>query len=353
MTATPAAVTVPVATPEPISTPTLAGFRLHPRAVAVSVALLAVVVVGAVATFTVDGSGIPLVDLLAALGGDGTRRQQNIVDVRLPRLLVALGAGAALSVSGSIFQSVSRNPLGSPDVIGLSSGSAAGAAAVLWASPQTPAWIGATFGALLATALVRLGAGRGFLAVHRMILTGIGVAAIGTAVVQYAVTRMGAQQSQNLVAWVNGSLSARNSSHATIVWIGVVVLIPLALGLTRQLTIAEMGDETAWGLGVSVRRTRSLGIVVAVALAAVATAVAGPIAFVALTAPQIARRLARTTGPTVVVSTLTGAALLVWADIAAQHLPFPRPLPVGILTAALGGIYLVVLLTLELRKGSM
>lgn len=329
--------------------------RVRRGALVIAGLLIVAIVLVAALTLTLGELGIAPGDLVPTIFGAGTGRDEIVFGAfRGPRLAVAVLVGAAYGVSGTLFQTVTRNPLGSPDVIGLTSGAAAGAAAfgLLWTG-ILPMPVGALLGACAAMALVWLGTGRGFSSPARMLLIGIGVSAVSLAFVQYVIARAGLEQATLLAAYLSGSLSSRSWSDAAIICVSVVVLLPLALLLTRRLQLMEMGDEQADALGARSAVTRGLAILLAILLATAAVSVAGPIAFIALTAPQIARRLARTAGPHIVLSALMGAFLLALADLVTQQSPFVVQLPVGIVTAAIGGIYLGYLLVAEWKKGTV
>lgn len=325
------------------------------RAGAVGAAFLVLAAVLAVATLTLGELGIPLAELPGVLAGEGSRAQEwTLFTSRLPRLGVAVLAGAAFGVSGAIFQSVTRNPLGSPDVIGLGAGAAAGAAAAALVWPGlVPTPVGALVGAFVAIAAVYLGTGRGFGAPHRMVVVGIATGAMALAFVQLALVRASRESAQEVAVWITGSLAARATEHVQVIALAVVVLLPLALVLTRPLQLAEMGDDLATGVGASVRFSRPAAVVVAVLLTGAAVSVSGPIAFVALTAPQIARRLTRSSGPGILAAACCGAFLLVLADLVAQYALPGTLLPVGVVTAGVGGIYLAFLLVREWKQVSV
>lgn len=329
--------------------------RVRPAPLVVAAALVVVILAVAWLTLTLGALGIAPGDLLPSILGIGTARDALVFSAfRGPRLAVAIAVGAAYGISGTLFQTVTRNPLGSPDVIGLTSGAAAGAAAFGLLVPGIlPTPVGALLGALAAMALVWLGTGRGFSSPARMLLVGIGVSAMALAFVQFVIARSSLQQATVLAAWVNGSLAARSWSDAAIIGVSVVVLAPLALLLSGRLQLMEMGDEQADALGARSSATRLAAILVAIGLATAAVSVAGPIAFVALTAPQIARRVVRRPGPQVVLSALMGAFLLSLADLVTQQSPFGVQLPVGIVTAAIGGVYLGYLLVAEWKRGTV
>lgn len=325
---------------------------VHPRPVLVCLVFLALAAVAALATLAVGELGISLAELPGVFAGHGTRAQEwALFTSRLPRLGVAVLAGAAFAVAGAIFQSVTRNPLGSPDVIGLGAGAAAGAAAAALVWPgfvSTP--VGALLGAFLAITVVYLGTGRGFAAPHRMVVVGIAVGAMSLAFVQLALVRASRESAQEVALWLTGSLAARATGHVVVIGVALAVLLPAALALTRTMQLAEMGDDLATGVGVPVRASRTLAVVVAVLLTGAAVSVCGPIAFVALTAPQIARRLTRSSGPGMVAAACCGAVLLVVADLVAQYALPGIIFPVGVVTAGLGGIYLAFLLVREWKR---
>lgn len=324
------------------------------RPLAIGFLLVAALLAGGCATLTMGGLGIEPPRLLGALFGGAEDAKQAFVlgTLRGPRLVVAVGAGVALGLSGALFQSVTRNPLGSPDVIGVSAGAGAGAALfglLLPGAASIP--LGSVLGAAAAVALVAVGTGTGFGNPLRMILAGIGVSAMAAAFTHYVVYLVARDQATMLSAYLNGSLEARSWEHTAI--IGTVLAlcaIPLAL-LSVPLALSEMGDDVSQGLGSPAVSTRRRAVLLSVILAGGAVAVAGPIAFIALTAPHIARRLAASGRPQLVLSGLTGAALLVAADLVAQQAPWAKALPVGILTLAIGGVYLGILLVHEFRKG--
>ena len=323
------------------------------RAVVWCAVVVAAIAVTGVATLTMGRLGIALADLPGALMHNPGGKTGFVLDrLRGPRFVVALGAGAALGISGALFQTVTRNPLGSPDVIGLGAGAGAGAVltGLLWPG-VVPVWVGALAGAGIAMALVYASTGRGFSSPGRLIVAGIAVAAMASAVTQYVVSVVLRDHGLQLTAYLTGSISAVSWDHARTIALVLVVVLPAALLLVPRLRLVEMGDELADALGARSRRVRGWAVAVSIIAAAGAVAVAGPIAFVALTAPQIARRATRAPGAGVVSAALTGALIMVVADLVAQQAPWAQGLPVGVLTGAVGGAYLGYLLVLEWKKG--
>ncbi|MEX0172665.1 iron chelate uptake ABC transporter family permease subunit [Streptomyces sp. LMG1-1-1.1] len=306
----------------------------------------------ATATLSMGRLGIGLADLPSALMGEATGKNAFVLNrLRGPRLVVAIATGAAFGLSGALFQSVTRNPLGSPDVIGLGAGAGAGAAAAALFLPDTvPVAVGSLLGALIAMAVVYFATGTGFRSPGRLVVAGIGVAAMATALTQYVVYAVERDKASALTAYINGSLSARSWDDATTIWIVLLVSVPFAALLARPLSIGEMGDDTSTGLGARPARTATAAVALSIVLSAGAVSVAGPIAFISLTAPQIAKRVTRSGGPHLVMSTLLGALLLVLADLTAQQLPLFDDLPVGLYTMAVGGAYLGYLLIREWHR---
>ena len=198
---------------------------------------------------------------------------------------------------------------------------------------------------------MHLSTGRGFASPARVIIAGIGVSAIAFAITQYVVSIGLRDQASQLAAYLAGSLNSVNWGDVLVLGVTLLIVFPIAAALSSDLRLMEMGDALADSLGARTARTRTLAIVLSVIAAAGAVTAAGPISFVALTAPQIARRATRSPGANLVASALTGALILVVADLAVQQLAWADGLPVGVLTAGVGGIYLGYLLIREWKKG--
>ncbi len=275
-------------------------------------------------------------------------KQWLFFDLWLPRTLTAAGAGAALGAAGAVFQSLTRNPLGSPDIIGINAGAAVGAVAagLLW-----PGYLGITQGALLGAlmvlVLVLLGT-RGRLSFGmEIIVSGLAVNAAAMALVQFGLTGVREESAQQMAAWLSGSLEARSWQHVFTAWTAMPLLLACLMALNTRLSLLALGRDTASGLGVPLKSSSWLLLLAATALAATAVTVAGPVPFLALAAPHIVRRLMKTDRPMIMPAAVTGAVLLVAADLAARLLPTGAPLPVGVVTAALGGLYLALLLSVK------
>jgi len=320
--------------------------RLAPRALAVTLLLLLTACVVAVAAISTGEFTVSVPDILTALFGQGTPVAELIVSkLRAPRVVTGLLVGAAFGVSGAIFQSLTRNPLGSPDFIGFTAGASTGGilAVVAGGSAMTIAG-GALAGCVTTAVLVYAMAFRRGVQGYRLVLVGIGANALLLSVNSYLLTRANINDSATAGAWLTGSLGGRGWDHAIPVALALAVLLPVCASVARPLRMIEMGDDSARSMGIGVERVRATAIVAGVLLCGVATAAAGPVAFVALAAPQLARRLTRAPGVTMASSALVGAVLLTGSDLLAQRLFAPTQLPVGVVTAAIGGAYLAFLL---------
>lgn len=326
--------------------------RVQLRHVIVSV-LLAMLAL-ALAVFATGLGTLPLSlsDTIWALSGHGAPRVAMIViDWRLPRIVMALIIGAALGMSGAIFQSLIRNPLGSPDVIGFNTGAYTGVLVtiILFHGDSVMITLGALTGGLATAVVVYLLSWQQGIQGFRLIMIGIAVSAMLTAFNMWLMITASLETVMSAALWGAGSLNGMIWSRAVPSAAACVAGMLLCLGLARHVRMMEMGDDMAGALGLSVGRTRLWLMVVGVMLIAAATAATGPVVFIALAAPQIAQRLCRTRSMTLVTSAWTGALLLLAADAVAQHLFSPFSLPVGIITVCLGGLYMLWLL---LRDGS-
>ncbi len=288
--------------------------------------------------------------LQAMFAIDGGFTSTVVRDWRLPRVLGAAVFGSALAISGAVFQSLTRNPLGSPDVIGFATGAFTGAlvALTVLGTGVVTASVGALAGGLVTAVVVYLLAYRGGLQGFRLIIVGIAVTAMLHALNLFLLLR--AQEEVAMAASIWGAGTLALLSWATLVpGIAALLLCSPGLLLVPRLRQLELGDDVAAAHGVGVERARIGLVLFAVALIAIVTAATGPIAFVALAAPQVARRLAGSAGIPLMSSAMVGAVLLLGADLIAQH-ALPVDVPVGIVTVVLGGVYLLTLLIHEARR---
>ncbi|MFK0386384.1 FecCD family ABC transporter permease [Agrobacterium sp. NPDC090273] len=274
--------------------------------------------------------------------------ERIVLGVRLPRVLTAALVGACLGAAGSIFQSISRNPLGSPDILGFTTGAATGAIVqiILFDAGALETAAAAVVAGLAAAGLVYSLAMKGQSSGgYRLVLVGIGVGAVLSGLNTVLLVKGDLDQAMSAQLWLGGSLNTRSWSHVVPAAIGLFAVIPFVLTYASRLDVIEMGDDTAGQLGVNVERTRFLMVMMGVGLTAIATAAAGPIAFIALIAPQLARRLTHAPQVPLLSSALMGATLLLCADLLAQRLPLNLNLPIGLMTGMIGGVYLLWILS--------
>lgn len=329
-------------------------FRLRRRVLVVYLGLAAATTAVFALALAVGDYSVALADVPSALAGQGERLDVFFVrDVRLPRAGTAVLAGAALGTAGAVFQSLSRNPLGSPDIIGFTAGAATGAVLTILVIGGGMAGVslGAMAGGLGTAALVYLLALRNGVQGYRLVLVGIGISAMLMSVRDYLITRAELTDALSAQVWMIGSLNGRGWEQVLTMGAGVAVLLPVILAFGTRLRIIEMGEQTASGLGVAVQATQLTLFAAASLLTGIAIAVCGPISFIALAAPQLARRLARAHGTTIAGAALMGAFLLLASDVVAQRALAPVQLPVGVVTAVIGGCYLIWLLYREWRAG--
>ncbi|MEV4083055.1 iron chelate uptake ABC transporter family permease subunit, partial [Nonomuraea fuscirosea] len=269
--------------------------RLAPRALLVTALLVVAGFCVTVAALSTGEFTVPVPDILDALFGQGTPVAELIVGkLRAPRVVTGLLVGAAFGISGAIFQSLTRNPLGSPDFIGFTAGASTGGiiAVVSGGSAATIAG-GALTGCVVTAVLVYALAYRGGVQGYRLVLVGIGANALLVALNSYLLTRANINDAATAGAWLTGSLSGRGWDHALPVALALLVLLPVCAYVSRPMRMMEMGDDAARAMGIRVEIVRGAALTAGVLLSGVATAAAGPVVFVALAAPQLARRLTR------------------------------------------------------------
>lgn len=325
------------------------------RVVAVNLVLAAAAVLLFVISIGIGEYALSPDDVARVLFGAGSTLERTIVvEWRLPRALAGLLAGGAFALSGAITQSVTRNALASPDILGITSGASAAAVAVIvlagGSTTSTFGWLAtagipavAFAGALATGVAIWLLASRRGMDTFRLVLAGIIVTALLTAFRQWLMIKADLNNATAAQTWLTGSLAGASYASVTPLAIAVAAAIPALIWIAFQLGAMSLGPDTARGLGVRVSRAETGMLVVAVALAAVAVSATGPIGFVAFVAPQVAQRLCATPTPPLTGSLLCGALIVLGGDVAARTL-VPTELPVGIFTSVIGGVFLIYLL---------
>ena len=326
--------------------------RFGVRSVVVSAVLLVAACVVSLLALGTGDFAIPPDRVLRALLGSGVGSDELVVlEWRFPRVLMALVLGAALGISGAILQSVTRNPLGSPDIVGFNNGAYTGALLVILAGGGYYATAAGAIGGGLVTALaIFLLAFRQNVKGFRLVIVGIGIGSMLAAANTWLILRADLDTAMSAAAWGVGTLDGLTWAEITPALVVLAVLAIAVVPAAHQLPILELGDDAAQALGVRVGRARLWLTVLSVAFTAVGTAVAGPIAFVALAAPQLGRRLARTPTTALLPAAAMGALLLAACDWISRRVFAPTTVPVGVVTASVGGAYLAYLLVIEARR---
>lgn len=325
--------------------------RVDLRAVAVFLVLGLVAFAGVVANVGYGEYPIPPFEVVKTLLGieTGETRYGFIVNtLRLPRALVAVLIGAALAVSGAILQGLTRNDLAAPDIVGINAGAGLAAVTLIVALPSVPAAYlpPAAFGGALVVALLLYAlAWRGHSSPIRLILIGVGLSAVATALTTVMITFGDIYQVSQALVWLTGSVYGRSWEQIWVLLPWLMVFLPLAFLRSRDLNTLGLGDEVAKGLGVRVELERGVLLLASVALAASAVATAGTIGFIGLMSPHIARRFVGPShGALLPVSAMTGGMLVVLADLLGRAMFAPIEIPCGIVTAAVGAPFFLYLL---------
>jgi iron complex transport system permease protein len=352
----------PAPAPDPAQDPAAAVRavrRARARRTRRALALLVLVLLAALAVRVLLGRyTVTVPDFFAILAGERIPGASFIVlQEKLPRAVLGALAGIAFGCSGALFRRVLRNPLASPDILGITYGAAAGAVAgtAVWGLRGTAVSWTALAGALLAAVLiaaasVRLRGGAGIVG-ERFLLAGIGTASLAQALTAAMLVRLSLNSAQDAALWTAGSLSAATWERITVLGACLAVAVPVAVVVHRSLEPAELGPELAAGLGAHPARSRALALGLGVVLAAAATATTGPLAFVALMSTPVATALTR--GRTSIVAcALVGAVLVVVADAVGSELLGDVRLPAGVVTGAVGAPVMLWLLVRQRRGAS-
>lgn len=324
------------------------------RTLLVGTVLFLIIIVCSALALSLGNYTVSLGDIYSALVGQASDAVHTVVvQWRLPRVLSAAVFGAALGVSGAIFQSLTRNPLGSPDVIGFNMGSYSGVLIAMLCGATGYLFIatGALVGGLATALAVYLLAYKGGVHGFRLIVVGIAVGAMLTSLNTWITVKVDVDFAMRAAVWGAGTLNGITWQQATPALAVMAVLCVVVTVITPWMRQLELGDEAAATQGLAVERSKVVMIIVGVGFTALVTAAAGPIAFIALAAPQLARRMTGSSASVdIVTSALVGAVLLSASDLIAQHAIPGLSVPVGAVTVSIGGLYLVWLLARETKK---
>lgn len=323
------------------------------RMISVTLILLALTVGLCTIMLLYGKTNYPLSVVLKVLGGEQIQGASfTIGTLRLPRMLCGLLVGLAFGIAGNTFQTMLRNPLASPDIIGITSGCSIAAVfciLVLRMSGSSVSIAAVISGLIVSTLIYLLSKGSGFSG-GRLILIGIGIQSMINALISFLLLKSSQYDVPSALRWLSGSLNGMSMKDVPGLFIVVVLFVGIILLLTKHLQILELGDEFATTLGVKINLVRIILILSSVFLIAFATAVTGPIAFVAFLAGPIASKLVGPGAPNVLASGLVGALLVLGADMIGQFV-FSTRFPVGVITGILGAPYMLFLLICINRRG--
>lgn len=332
--------------------------RIQPAVLWLSLGLAGLLCLSALISLSLGSYPTRVPQMVQALWG--TESQSGIrlilLEIRLPRILMAILAGGALGLAGLLLQGLVRNPLASPDVVGITSGASAAAVFTLWVTGSaggTPLLVPAALvGALLVTIVLVMLSWRGGISPTRLVLIGVGLAAGLSAFTTLILVISPDSTAMSAYIWLTGSLYAAGWSDVSGLAPIVLAAWVLACVVARHLDVHALGNDLALALGSNLDRQRLVHLLLAVVLAGGAVAYAGALGFIGLLAPHMARRMIRTghVGLTV-ISTLLGSLILVWADLAGRVLFIPRDMPAGLFVAGVGAPFFVYLLY-RLRRQS-
>ncbi|QMV42808.1 FecCD family ABC transporter permease [Cohnella cholangitidis] len=319
------------------------------------IAAFALMVVLAIASVRVGAVPVTFGDIWSTLTHEQNKSFYIIYEVRMPRIVVGILAGFGLAVAGVILQGLLRNPLASPDVIGITKGAGFTAAMVIFLLPKTPSYvlpIAAFLGAFIAFGLLLLLSRRLTLSPASLALVGVAIGAIFQAGIQYLIVKHPSDINMALL-WMAGSMWSRNWDDVLSILPWIALLVPVAWLNFSKLNVFQLGDEVSSSLGLSVIRQRFWLLLLAVVLAGISVSAVGAIGFVGLIAPHIARSIVGGRYQWLIpLAALIGADLMLLGDCLGRILIVPREIPVGIMTAVLGAPYFVYLLRRErLRRG--
>jgi iron complex transport system permease protein len=324
------------------------------RATLVTSALAALAFALFVLTMMVGSYSVSAIDVVASTFHLRSDPSVDFIvrDLRLPTAIAGVAVGVALGISGLLFQKLLGNPLASPDFVGVSSGASLCAVSAIVVFHASSAAISgsALIGALLSALLIYLLAWRDGISGYRFILIGIGVSEFLLSIVGYIVARANLYDAREAMTWLMGTIGQAGSGELRTLVVALVVLVPTALALERPLRALELGDDAAQALGARVELNRLALIGVSIVLIGFATAVAGPIMFVALIAGPIAQRLVGAGSGALVAAACVGAIVTLTADLVSHQL-LPVDLPTGVVTGLIGAPYLIWLLVTVNKEG--
>jgi iron complex transport system permease protein len=324
------------------------------RTTGLIVSLIFLLVSLAIGSLLIGSFAMNLNQIVSAAQGElGSISQMILLDYRLPRTLAAMLVGACLGMAGAIFQTLLKNPLASPDIMGFSAGAGVGALSCVVLFSGSYLVLGAIAGGLITATLVLFLSWRSGLNTYRLVLVGIGFNFLLVAILDLILSRIDINQAMEMNKWLAGTLNATHWQHVKQLVIGLLLLLPLVFFLQFKLNLLAFDDDLATALGIEVNKVRLAIIIVGVLLTALAVTVAGPLPFIAFVSGPIARRLLKNSGAVLFTAGLVGALVTLLADTCARYLGLWVNMPTGVFTALIGAPYLLWLLASQIRRGQL
>ncbi|RCW73654.1 iron complex transport system permease protein [Marinobacter nauticus] len=312
----------------------------------VNTALLGLLVLATIISLATGTVQVSLFDTLRALAGHADPMTDFVInELRLSRVIAGLLSGAALAMAGCLMQTLARNRLATPGIIGIDNAATAFAVASvvgvgLSLAPSAMALAGAAAATAIAFGLAGANGTRGY----RFIVAGIGIGAIAGAVTQVMLSRVAIDAANAAYTWTVGSLNARSGQSVLVLGLGLAAGYLILMSLSRALNTLQFTDAVAIALGTRLKATRIIGLGLAVMLTGLAVSVCGPVGLIALLAPELARALCRPGKVPLTAAALAGASFMLVADLLGRTLFAPLEIPVGIITAIVGSPYLLWIL---------
>ncbi|UHA73801.1 FecCD family ABC transporter permease [Paenibacillus sp. 481] len=331
-------------------------FHIPIRGVVVAIALMICSLALIVISNSVGSMHIPLADVVhILLGGEDEMNGFVIMELRLPRTIVAFLVGAALAVAGSILQGVIRNPLAAPELLGVTGGASVGAIGfmTLTAGEYSINWLPvvAICGAFIAAALNYVLAWKKGVSPYRLVLVGIGISTGMGALTTFLLVYGPAHLAEQVISWLSGTVYGTTLDHMYAMAPWICILIPVACFMARHLNVQTLGDSVATGVGNPVEKSRFILLLFCVALSGAAVGIAGGISFIGLMAPHMARKLVGPMhGMLLPTSAFLGGIIMILADLAGRLIFQPHDLPAGIFTAGIGAPFFLYLLYTSRHK---
>jgi iron complex transport system permease protein len=324
------------------------------RTTGLIVSLIFLLVSLAIGSLLIGSFAMNLNQIVSAAQGElGSISQMILLDYRLPRTLAAMLVGACLGMAGAIFQTLLKNPLASPDIMGFTAGAGVGALSCVVLFSGSYLVLGAIAGGLITATLVLFLSWRSGLNTYRLVLVGIGFNFLLVAILDLILSRIDINQAMEMNKWLAGTLNATHWQHVKQLVIGLLLLLPLVFFLQFKLNLLAFDDDLATALGIEVNKVRLAIIIVGVLLTALAVTVAGPLPFIAFVSGPIARRLLKNSGAVLFTAGLVGALVTLLADTCARYLGLWVNMPTGVFTALIGAPYLLWLLASQIRRGQL